>query len=184
MSCFQKRSTSGGGNLSPSGVYLGEICLGGLLTPLVLTSNDLMAATAAVGTHPTGIHSCFYKFYHRYSAESRTWTDKEIARIIHLIVRPTLVVFGTTGNILSFYIMRRSSLKHLSTCFYMSFLALADTGKWFFILIASPFSDFLKLSPMLHPVSSWLLKASIRVSLLASQGVTTMVTVCALDLSR
>ena len=62
------------------------------------------------------------------STESTTWDNREIARIIHVIVRPTLVVFGTTGNILSFYIMRRSSLKHLSTCFYMAILALADTG--------------------------------------------------------
>ena len=62
------------------------------------------------------------------STESTTWDNKEIARIIHVIVRPTLVVFGTIGNTLSFYIMRRSSLKHLSTCFYMSILALADTG--------------------------------------------------------
>ena len=64
------------------------------------------------------------------STESMTWDNKEIARIIHVIVRPTLVVFGTIGNTLSFYIMRRSSLKHLSTCFYMAILALADTGEW------------------------------------------------------
>ena len=62
------------------------------------------------------------------STEPMTWDNKEIARIIHVIVRPTLVVFGTVGNTLSFYIMRKSSLKHLSTCFYMSILALADTG--------------------------------------------------------
>ena len=63
--------------------------------------------------------------------EPTTWDNREIARIIHVIVRPTLVVFGTIGNNLSFYIMRKSSLKHLSTCFYMSILALADTGEWF-----------------------------------------------------
>ena len=67
------------------------------------------------------------------STESTTWDNREIARIIHVIVRPTLVVFGTIGNTLSFYIMRRSSLKRLSTCFYMSILALADTGEWFYI---------------------------------------------------
>ena len=63
------------------------------------------------------------------SAESTMWDNREIARIIHVIVRPTLVVFGTIGNTLSFYIMRRTSLKNLSTCFYMSILALADTGE-------------------------------------------------------
>ena len=72
------------------------------------------------------------------STESTTWDNKEIARIIHIIVRPTLIIFGTVGNTLSFYIMRRSSLKHLSTCFYMSILALADTGEWFSISIYAP----------------------------------------------
>ena len=59
------------------------------------------------------------------------WNSKEIARLINIIVRPMLVVFGTIGNGLSFFIMRRSSLKNLSTCFYMSILALTDTGKFF-----------------------------------------------------
>ena len=67
------------------------------------------------------------------STESTTWDNREIARIIHVIVRATFVVFGTIGNTLSFYIMRKSSLKHLSTCFYMSILALADTGEWFIL---------------------------------------------------
>ena len=54
---------------------------------------------------------------------------EEITRMIHVIVRPLLIVCGTIGNMLSFYIMRRGSLKEVSTCFYMSILALADTGK-------------------------------------------------------
>ena len=56
--------------------------------------------------------------------------DTEITRIIQVVVRPFLIIFGTTGNILSFLVMRRGSLKTVSTCFYMSILALADTG-WF-----------------------------------------------------
>ena len=38
-------------------------------------------------------------------------------------------IFGPIGNILSFIVMRRGSLKDVSTCFYMSILALADTGE-------------------------------------------------------
>ena len=82
------------------------------------------------------------------STESMTWDNREIARIIHVIVRPTLVVFGTIGNTLSFYIMRRSSLKYLSTCFYMAILALADTGEWFSISVHS--SDLFKHH--VHPI--------------------------------
>ena len=61
--------------------------------------------------------------------ETNKWTDAEIARFIHITVRPILLVFGSTGNCLSFYIMRRTSLKNISSCFYMSILALADTSK-------------------------------------------------------
>ena len=61
--------------------------------------------------------------------ETYKWTDKEIARWINIIVRPILIVIGTTGNCLSFYIMRRTLLKKVSSCFYMSVLAVADTSK-------------------------------------------------------
>ena len=56
-------------------------------------------------------------------------TSEEIARLIQIIVRPILIVIGTIGNLLTFYIMRRTSLKDVSSCFYMSILALADTCK-------------------------------------------------------
>ena len=57
------------------------------------------------------------------------WTDAEIARLIQIIIRPILVVFGTAGNVLTVYIMRATSLKKVSSCFYMALLALADTRK-------------------------------------------------------
>ena len=57
------------------------------------------------------------------------WTDAEIARFLHIIVRPILVVLGTVGNGLTVYIMRWTSLKEISSCFYMVVLALADTSK-------------------------------------------------------
>ena len=56
-----------------------------------------------------------------------------IRKMILLIAYPILIIFGTFGNSLVFVVMRRGSLKHVSTCFYMSILALADTGKtWTF----------------------------------------------------
>ena len=61
--------------------------------------------------------------------ETDQWTDAEIARFIHITVRPILLVFGSAGNCFSFYIMRRTSLKNISSCFYMAVLALADTSK-------------------------------------------------------
>ena len=55
--------------------------------------------------------------------------EEELARILSLVIRPVLILFGTIGNDLSFYIMRQGSLKKMSTCFYLSILAIADTSK-------------------------------------------------------
>ena len=55
--------------------------------------------------------------------------EQQLANVLELVIRPFLIVFGTIGNGLSFYIMRQGSLKKMSTCFYLSILALADTSK-------------------------------------------------------
>ena len=60
--------------------------------------------------------------------DNSKWTDAEIARLIQVVVRPILLLVGTVGNCITFYIMRRTSLKDLSSCFYMSILALAYTS--------------------------------------------------------
>ena len=61
--------------------------------------------------------------------ETSKWTNAEIARLIQIIIRPILIIVGTVGNGLTIYIMRRTSLKHYSTCFYMFVLAVADFSK-------------------------------------------------------
>ena len=61
--------------------------------------------------------------------EKFKWTNAEIARLIQIIARPILIILGTVGNCLTIYIMRRTSLKDVSSCFYMAVLALADTSK-------------------------------------------------------
>ena len=66
--------------------------------------------------------------------------DWAVPRIILLIFKPVVMVFGTFRNLLSFAVMRRGSLKNVSTCFYVSMLALADTGQF------SVFLRFLSIS--------------------------------------
>ena len=61
--------------------------------------------------------------------DSQDVADGEIPRLLQVVIRPILVVLGTYGNALSFYIMRRGSLREVSTCFYMAALAVADTRK-------------------------------------------------------
>ena len=82
--------------------------------------------------------------YNDNSEKSNVTNDdksKEIANMIKLIGYPLIIIFGTIGNMLSFYIMQRGSLKDVSTCFYMSVLAVADTSKlhyciyWFFYIL-------------------------------------------------
>ena len=59
--------------------------------------------------------------------------SKTIGRHIQLVLRPILIIFGTFGNLLTFYVMRKGSLKSVPICFHMSILALADTGKYYLI---------------------------------------------------
>ena len=81
-------------------------------------------------TDSTGFSNSFFTTTELNALEnSFKWTHEEIARLIQIIVRPILLVVGTTGNCLTIYIMRKTSLKHLSTCFYMVVLAIADTSK-------------------------------------------------------
>ena len=53
----------------------------------------------------------------------------ETVRAINIIVRPFLIGIGTIGNMMAFFVMQGGSLRKVSTCFYMSVLALVDTGK-------------------------------------------------------
>ena len=59
----------------------------------------------------------------------------EIRNTVWFFTYPILITAGTFGNSLVFVVMRRASLKHVSTCFYMSILALADTGTTFYVTI-------------------------------------------------
>ena len=61
--------------------------------------------------------------------QSFKWTNEEIARMLQIIIRPILFLSGTVGNCLTFYVMKKTGLKDVSSCFYMSLLALADTRK-------------------------------------------------------
>ena len=56
--------------------------------------------------------------------------DRYISKILILSTFPVILIFGTIGNLLTFIVMQRGSLKHSSTCFYMAILALADTSKY------------------------------------------------------
>ena len=63
-----------------------------------------------------------------YSGVSEFERTFNIISLSCTIIFPIIIIGGTVLNILSFIVMRRGSLKEVSTCFYMSILALADTG--------------------------------------------------------
>ena len=56
--------------------------------------------------------------------------DFLIGKLVILTTFPVIFVLGTIGNLLTFIVMQRGSLKHSSTCFYMVMLAVADTCKF------------------------------------------------------
>ena len=85
------------------------------------------------------------------SEQTLIWKNpaaEELVRLLHIVIRRVLIVFGTIGNSLSFYIMRQGSLKKMSTCFYLSILALADTSKCYFLKIINK-SIFLSQSTIM-----------------------------------
>ena len=50
------------------------------------------------------------------TAEHHSGVDhQEIGRMMHVVLEPMLIVFGTIGNLLTFYVMRSGSLKDVST---------------------------------------------------------------------
>jgi hypothetical protein len=51
-----------------------------------------------------------------------------LPRQIFLLLFPCMVIIGTVCNTLIFVIMRRRRMSHLSTCYYMGILAIADTS--------------------------------------------------------
>ena len=59
---------------------------------------------------------------------------EETTRLMQVYIRPVIIVGGTVGNLLAFYVMQRGSMKKVSTCFYMAILALADTGKYLIVV--------------------------------------------------
>ena len=75
----------------------------------------------------------YYDYDYDYEGEEMIYEDEEV-RIVYLVALPVLLTFGAIGNLLTFVVMQRGSLKSSSTCFYMAILALADTGDFYLFL--------------------------------------------------
>ena len=71
-------------------------------------------------------HSWPYSLYFLDYYETEEYKE---FRLVHVVLRPMLIILGTLGNVLSLWIMRSRSLRNISTCFYLSALAIADTGE-------------------------------------------------------
>ena len=57
------------------------------------------------------------------NGEFNTWN------IVYLVSYAIIIIFGSIGNLLTFIVIRRGSMKDVSTCFHMSILTIADTGE-------------------------------------------------------
>ena len=56
--------------------------------------------------------------------------DEMLGELVHIIFGGVLIIVGTIGNCFSLIILRTGDLKKLSTCLYMSMLAIADLGTY------------------------------------------------------
>ena len=61
-----------------------------------------------------------------------TYPDYVTAHNLGLYGYPTIIVIGTIGNLLTFLIMLKPSMRMTSTCFYMAALAIFDTLALYF----------------------------------------------------
>lgn len=64
--------------------------------------------------------------------EQSLYRSYEISRMIDRISLPIIVLFGTVGNLLIFYVLTKGSLRKVSTCFYMRLLSVADSCEYNF----------------------------------------------------
>ena len=58
--------------------------------------------------------------------------EYRVSQVLGLYVFPVIIGLGTLGNVLSFLVLIRKSMRSSSTCFYMIFLAVADTMVLYF----------------------------------------------------
>lgn len=63
-------------------------------------------------------------------------------------ILPSLLLIGTTCNMLTFLVMRRGRMRHSSSCFYMANLAIADT----FVLWIGCLNRWLELLDKQRPI--------------------------------
>jgi len=76
------------------------------------------------------------EYYHRLNLNLTTRPNDTadnlplatLPRQIFLLLFPCMVIIGVVCNTLIFVIMRRRRMSHLSTCYYMGILAIADTS--------------------------------------------------------
>ena len=59
--------------------------------------------------------------------ENHAHEDSFDPKIIYLIVMPIILIFGSTGNLMSFVLMSRKAMRKLSICVYLRCLAVFDT---------------------------------------------------------
>ena len=63
-----------------------------------------------------------------YLINENSYNSKE--EVYKKAIAGSIAILGTIGNGLTFVVMRRGSLRNVSTCFYMAMLSVADTGEW------------------------------------------------------
>ena len=102
-----------------------------------------MASTALTADFEVFTNNSFEKSENQSRpATGNEDNEVDLERLIAVWVYPIIVLLGTFWNVLTFIVMQKGSLKRVSSCFYMSILAVADTGKQY---IQDKFKSKIKL---------------------------------------
>ena len=94
-----------------------------------LSSNVTTAETAVIDLSTTGNATNISSNGIEWNLSEKT-KEEQVIRIIFIVTYFIIFTVGTIGNVLTFIVMQRGTLKHSSTCFYMAMLAVADTCKY------------------------------------------------------
>ena len=90
--------------------------------------------------------SIAYNYTHELEEEERDL--EELRRYINLIFLPIIITIGITGNMLTFYVLNTSPLRHQSCNVYLAFLSLVDAGFLCCLIVVG--TDFLRNTSVAH----------------------------------
>ena len=81
---------------------------------------EILSTSSSLATFPNSQNTSVYDDNISQNNSFYYNDGERIGRLITLVCYPVIILVETIGNILTFIVMQRGSLKHSSNCFYMN----------------------------------------------------------------